>query len=169
MASAGEPDVDRDHGRSSSGGTAYHDERRKLRPRLAAPGALVACRQKGSGVWWGRLPPGDGAGQRRAGRVAVAQRRARRGRWRIYDLNCRQGWTLARELARSRRKRKGQHWRWAQFRVRLVSRLALVAGFARGAAGAALSADVDRPSPHGEARCHCPCVVDHLGASAPSL
>src|SRR5215471_7416457 len=98
MASAGEPDVDRDHGRSSRGGRAYDDEWRKLRAHLAAPGTVVARRRKSCGVWRRRLPPGDGAGQRRAGGVAVAQRRARRGRWRICDLDCGQGWTLAREL-----------------------------------------------------------------------
>jgi hypothetical protein len=71
--------------------------------RLAAPGAVVARRHKSSGVREGRLPPGDGAGQHRAGGIAAAQRRARRGRWRFCDLDFAQGWALARELARSRR------------------------------------------------------------------
>jgi hypothetical protein len=160
MAFTGEPDVDRDHGRSSGGRTAYYDERRKLRARLAAPGTVVACHQKSCGAWWGGL---------RAGGVAVAQRRARRGRWRICDFDCGQGWTLARELARSRRRRKGQHRRWAQFRIRLVSRLALVAGFARGATCTALSARVDRQSSDGETRCRRQCVGNHRGAPALSV
>jgi hypothetical protein len=60
MASAGEPDVDRDHGHSAGGRPANHDERRTLR----APGSSRSCggappqklRRPG-----GRLPPGDGA------------------------------------------------------------------------------------------------------------